>query len=348
MQMGYHWGIRVLRVELKKEGTMIRKIIMLSLALALLTTPVFAGNCPEFDAVGWDPLHTLQFRDYSERKVVIYNKDRSEKKINFFSDFSEKDSSGNYIYDPPEFFTNTAGVLRQDPCFADFAFSDELRSATTDPWNEAMYEWQIVLQMKPESDIKLNIVDCVLKHNKSKIWTDAEQTGRFRRKDGQLAMVLTANPRVTVIALPGPYHTNGFPDEGFHLDARTLPGLDSVPLDDALYTSVGFWEGDIVMVLPETGGTNKLGESVYNLKQGDAIRVSIAIPSNNAVDVSYGPNHVALKYIGIVGTQYVTPEAGGTQYVTPDGCLCWPFEKGEEPDVAVCPEGLRFKSLADF
>jgi hypothetical protein len=111
---------------------------------------------------------------------------------------------------------------------------------------------------------------------------------------------------------------------------------------------VGFWEGDIVMVLPETGGTNKLGESVYNLKQGDAIRVSIAIPSNNAVDISYGPNNVALKYIGIVGTQYVTPEAGGTQYVTPDGCLCWPFEKGEEPDVAVCPEGLRFKSSADF
>jgi hypothetical protein len=58
------------------------------------------------------------------------------------------------------------------------------------------------------------------------------------------------------------------------------------------------------MKMPETGTTNALGQTMYNLKQGDRIKVTIQIPGNNTADIRYGQDNVILKYIGIVGTWY--------------------------------------------
>jgi uncharacterized repeat protein (TIGR01451 family) len=250
---------------------------------------VEVGNRPEFDAVDCDASNFFAREDKIKQQVVANNIDGFGRPINFFSNFVA------------ESFTTTAGDLFPDPCFPGYL------SAMTDVWNEAVYEWEIVLQMKPESDINLNIVDCVLDHDELDIWGGAEQTGRYRAAWGELFFVQTGNPHITVEAIPGPFATPGFVVP-FNLDARTLPGLLSVPVVDATYTSKAFWEEGIVMVMPETGATNGLGQTVYNLKDGDIIRVTIRIPSWNTVDLHYGKDSVMLKYIGIIGTEFLTQE----------------------------------------
>ncbi|NVM20901.1 MAG: hypothetical protein HWN68_03880 [Desulfobacterales bacterium] len=271
---------------------MIKKIILVSLAVTLMATPAFAGNRPEFDAVGCDAAN--YFNDFIRDRVVENGLDGFGRMINSWSDFRS-------IW-PYESFSNTGGQPFPDPCFPEYL------SSLADAYNQAVYTWKIILQMKPESDINLNIVDCVLKHDgaDADIWTRAEQTGRYRAPWGQLFFVPLANPSVTVEAFPGPYATPGF-SSAFVMDARTLPGLFAVPLIDALYTTKALWEEGIVMVLPETGTTNMEGDSVYNLKQGDAIRVRVTIPGNNTADIRYGDDNVILKYIGIMGTEYCSP-----------------------------------------
>ncbi|MBN1842351.1 MAG: hypothetical protein JW883_08755 [Deltaproteobacteria bacterium] len=268
-----------------------RKLILVLIAVAFIATPAFAGNIPEFDAVGCDAAN--YFNDAIKWSVIINNTDGFLRPINMFSDFY-----------PTEYFSNTAGQEYPDPCFPQYL------SALTDAYNEAVYEWQIVLQMKPESDINLNIVDCVLKHNEFDIWTGAEQSGRYRAPWGQLFFVPTANPSVTVEAMPGAFATPGF-ESAFTMDARTIPGLSAVKLDSALYTTKALWEEGIVMVLPATGETNASGQTVYNLKQGDVINVEVTIPGNNTADIRYGSDNVILKYIGIVGTEYVGAQCYG-------------------------------------
>jgi hypothetical protein len=173
----------------------------------------------------------------------------------------------------------------------------------TDAWNQGVYKWRIVLQMKPESDINVNIYDCVLKHNSFDIWEGADQTGRYRAPWGELVFVPTANPTMTVKAIPGPLATPGFTSP-LTLDARTLPGLTLVAMEDQLYTSKAHWEEGIVLALPKTGETNTSGQTEYNLKQGDVIEVTVEIPYNNTVDLFYGADNVLLKYIGVIGTWY--------------------------------------------
>ena len=280
---------------MKNEGGSAMKLKMIGLALGsalLLTTSAFAGNVPEFDAVGDDSTNYFAVGTPVQYGQVIANNIGPLGPINLDSDFP---------YDPltdyGERFINTAGMLFPDPCFPGYL------SALIDVWNEAVYEWNIILQMKPESDINLNIYDCVLKHNEFNIWTGAEQTGRYRAPWGQLFFVPTANPSVTATFHPGPNATPGFVAP-FTADARTLPGLVTVPLQDALYTSKALWEEGIVMVLPETGLVNASGQSVYNLKQGDQVQVVIQVPGNNTADIRYGQDSVILKYIGIVGTYW--------------------------------------------
>lgn len=276
-----------------------KRILCVLIAVAFLATPAFAGNTPEIDAVGCDMANYFVQADDIKRSVV-------DNQRNYLSDFPERyeleivpglpDPVYKLVYDPFEYFDDTAGQEAWDPCFPEY------ESILTDPWNEATYTWQIVLQMKPESDINLNIVDCVLKHNCFNVWECAEQTGRYRADWGQLFFVPTASPAVTATAVPGPNATPGFAVP-FVMDARVVPGiLQIVPLLNNLYTSKALFEEGIVMVLPATGGVNALGATTYNLKQGDAINVVVTIPGNNTVDLRYGEDNVMLKYIGIVGT----------------------------------------------
>lgn len=262
-------------------------IITLFLSALLAVTSAYAGNIPEFDAVGDDSAN--YFNDDIIAGLIInapYNND---------SDWT------NILPDeelPHEFFETQAGPLRPDLCFEGYF------SALTDVWNIGVYEWQIVLQMKPESDIDINIVDCVSKHNALDVYFEAEQTGRYRESSGQLRFIPSANPTMSAMAYPGPFATPGF-IAPVGLDARTMPTLAALLLQDQAYTSKAFWDESIVVVLPENGVPNSAGTMMYNLKQGDRINIVVKVPSNNSVDLRYGPDNIILKYIGIVGTDYV-------------------------------------------
>jgi len=309
---------------------MIKRIILCSLAIALIATPAFAGNVPEFDAVECDADNI--FNDWIKGAVIGANMAESPYGdgyvcINAYSDWQNSPETINDVYVYEEFFT-TAGMTFPDPCFAfrpPFVAwvwgepgeqghwemgpeqVDAYESALTDAYNSAEYRWRIILQMKPESDIDLNIVDCVVKHNEPYWEWAAEQTGRYRADWGQLFFVPSANPSITVKAIPGPYATPGF-EEAFYMDARQLPGLGLMCLENALYTSKALWEEGIVMVMPETGVTNSCGETMFNLKQGDAIVVTVSVPGNNTCDIYYGEDNVVLKYIGIIGTYFLNDD----------------------------------------
>ncbi len=206
--------------------------------------------------------------------------------------------------DPMEYFKQTAGQAKPDPCFPEYM------SHLVDAWNSAEFTWQIVLQLKPDTDLDINIRDCVLKMNSQTPFGEgpfegAIQTGRYMMPWGQVFWLIDSNPRITVKALPGRYHTAGFPCEGFTLTARTTPALANVLLNQMLYTSKGMWEESIVVVMPETGVVNAAGETEYRLKQGDKINIQVQVPGTNTADIYYGKDNVAIKYVGITGTGYL-------------------------------------------
>jgi len=282
-----------------------KKILLALVVLAFLATPAAAGNRPEFDAVGCDA--TNYFNDFILNKVCESNT-RDYVTINLKSDFSS------------EAFTQLAGYEWEDTCFNDLKKmkkysggyeSCSYKSAMTDTYNEGSYRWTIVLQMKPESDIDLNIRDCVVKHNTFNVWAEAEQTGRYRAYWGELFFVAEANPLVTVTAFPGPYATPGFPTDGMLLFARTMPGLELVALDGVPYTSKALFDESLIIKLPKTLEAAAGGGTEVNLKQGDKIRIDVAIPGTNSVDLSYGKDNVILKYIGITGTEYIGSSCAG-------------------------------------
>lgn len=277
-----------------------KKLLFLLLALAFITAPAIAGNRPEFDAVGDDS--TNFFNDKITDYIAAVAFDGFGVNLAANSSFTVPpfgDTVGT-VFTPWEFFKTQAGVLAPDPCFW-FTYL----SALTDAYNEGVYEWQIVLQMKPETDLDVQITDCVLKHNVFDLLMAADQTGRYRAPWGQLIFVPSANPSITVKALPGKYATPGFTAPVI-LDARTLPGLTPVALNGVLYTSKAVWAESLPIVLPATGTVNASGQPVFNLKQGDKINVKVTIPFNNTVDVRYGKDNVVVKYVGIVGTEFDT------------------------------------------
>jgi len=278
---------------------MANKIILFSVVLAFMAVPALAGNCPEFDAVGLDPSN--YFNNVTNDRVV-QNNIVGGYRLNDYSDWLMYPEMVNGAYVFEEFYTS-AGGLSIDPCFEGYD------SAYIDAYNSAEYRWRIILQMKPQSDINLSIVDCVMRQGESDIWSRAGQTGRYRADWGQLFFVPSGNPTVSVTAIPGPYATPGF-DEPFVLDARLLPGLSLLCLNNALYTSKALWEEGIVIVRPKNGETTSCGNTAYDLKQGDAIEVVITVPPTSTADIRYGRDNVMLRYIGIVGTYFMNQSTG--------------------------------------
>lgn len=278
-----------------------KKISVLVCGAMLVAGSAFAGNIPEFDAVGDDTANFFATTNSAQYGAVITNNVGALGPVNADSDFTTVVYETIYGPRPEqdkkifgEYFKTDAGQLFADYCFGAFS------SALTDVWNEGKYHWSIVLQMKPESDLNINIYDCVLKHNEFTPWGSAEQTGRYRAPWGQLFFVPSANPAITVTAVSGPFNTNG--PFSFVMDGRTLPGLTKVALDGAVYTSKAIWTEGIVAELPATGTTNMAGLPVYNLHMGDRILVDVTVPGNNSTDIRYGADSVIVKYIGIVGT----------------------------------------------
>ena len=294
---------------------MSKKLTILFLGMVFVASSAFAGNIPEFDAVGDDSSNV--FNDAIKDCVVA-----AHNQINLASDWFLPVTSlmdclglrnddptslplGNYFIAQETFYT-TAADAAADPCFDDcFVDVGGYESNKTGPWVQTSYQWLIVLQMMPETDLDLNIRDCVLKENQRNIWFYAQQTGRYRQADGKLVFKKNMNPRVTVCAVPGPKASPGF-TKAFHMDARKMPNLGLTCLDDKLYTSKALWEEGIVMTMPVHNGTSVGGDPQYVLREGDMMLVTFNIPFNNPVDIWYGPDNVVIKYVGIIGMEYTT------------------------------------------
>lgn len=276
-----------------------KKTTLATLGFSVLmgATIAQAGNIPEFDAVCNDSTNYFAATNSAQYGAVIANNIGPLGQLNLRSCWPPKAEPPVVGQREWEEFTTTAGSVYDDPVFPG------MDSALTDPWNQGTYHWNIVLQMKPESDLNLNIYDSVLKHNEFTPWGAAEQTGRYRAPWGQLVFVPSANPLITVQAIPGRYATPGFTAPVI-LQARMMPSLGLTSLSNAVYTSKCLWSEDLVVVMPETGTTNSIGQNMYNLKQGDMISVDVAIPGNNTADIRYGQDSVTVKYIGIVGTWF--------------------------------------------
>ncbi len=252
-----------------------------------------SGDTPEYDTVGYDDTN------YFSQSIVYYQiVTQNKQALEADSDFNQSVQNNWYgIRNMYERFHTNAGQLRPDPCY-------NIPAAFTDPWNQGTYEWWIVLQMKPESDINLQIMDCVLMHDGTSLYEDADQTGRYRMPWGELMFNAAWNPLVYAEAFPGPYATAGFALPTT-LDARVLPGLVTVPLDGVTYTARAHWPEEIVIAAPKTGNINGSGQIEYNLKQGDIIHVTVEIPSSaNTVGLWYGPDSVILQYIGTINTGF--------------------------------------------
>jgi hypothetical protein len=267
---------------------MFKKTLLVMVAVAFLCVPALAGDRPEFDAVCGDDANF--FNDFVKNLVVANNPWNTD------SDWCTilgEDDLPLERFEPPVQLSN-------DWCFPGY------QSAFTQWRRPAIYRWYIVLQMDPQSDLDINIVDCVVKHNsKTAFGTNpfegASQTGRYELPDGTPIFNPGANPQVTAVAHPGANAVFGFVNP-FDLVNRTQGGLFLLPFRDLLYTSKALWEEGLVARMPEYLVPNLSGQTEYPLSAGDIIEVDIFMPPTNPVDVRYGQDNVIVKYVGIDGT----------------------------------------------
>ena len=252
----------------------------------------FTKTRPEFDAVGKDSANA--FSDFYKTLVIQHGLDNAGRAINDLSAFAL------------ESFTTNAGTLTPDSCFS--SPGKTYLSVLTPTWTEAFYEWKITLQMRPASDISVNLIGCILKAGQSDPWTNARQTGLYRTPwpTEEPVFLPPANPKVTVRAFPGPFAVLGFPQTGFYLDARTQPGLNVSPLMNSEFTLQSLLEETLLLVVPITGHRNALGETMYELSQGDRLSITVEIPYNSTADIRFGKDNAVVKYLGFVGTEYIT------------------------------------------
>jgi hypothetical protein len=277
---------------------MLKKLGILVLFAAFISAPALAGNTPEFDVVGDD---SANFFNDAVKDLVVNSNIQAGIQINYFSDWTGGvpfrypvlDVHDLAPYPIQEFFASL-GAPQPDSCF-DGLNGLPYESYRTSAIIPGVYQWLIVLQMVPESDIDLNIRDCVTKENENNIWVYAQQTGRWRDSNSRLQWRPRLNPLVTVYAVPGPRAAWGF-DAPFLMRARKVPtsALGLVDLDGTVrFTSKALWEEGIVMEMPDATNDN------FWLREGDMIFVQFLIPRNHPADVRYGVDNVSLKYIGV-------------------------------------------------
>jgi hypothetical protein len=229
-----------------------------------------------------------------------------------------------------EFFQGP-GIPQDSICFAAIGRGACVSSGDADPYtdiltspaNAGTYKWQIVIQKKPDTDLNINIVDCVVKNNSSTMFGSengqgAHQTGSYVMPWGEVVFDKLRNPRMSAWAVPGCYKSSPSFTAPFALDARTLPMLSVVSLQNALYTSKACWEEGIVVKRPQGGQGNLIGEPEYDLKQGDRILVQVDVPFNNSVSIRYGRENVIIKYVGIHGEEIWDIEGSTCNPALPD------------------------------
>jgi hypothetical protein len=142
---------------------MMKRLLLVLIAVAFMCTPALAGDRPEFDCVGDDSANF--FNDAVKALVVANNP------WNLASDFTDP-----LLFAVPEAFIPPV-QLTADLCFPGYL------SAYTQWHRPARYTYFITLQMDPQTDLDVNIRDCVTKHNSTTVfgagpYDGAEQTGR--------------------------------------------------------------------------------------------------------------------------------------------------------------------------
>lgn len=295
------------------------KFKILAVTVLLLSSTQSIAGIPEFDAVGQD--HKNIFNDAVRNAVAANNTSSgfpSGIPINQHGDWVYRGTAGTgagFNNSGREKFWST-GSLGIDPCyykptptsfnpFGPFidTTNTSYQSYYAGPRNTNKFVWDIVLQMKPESDLNIKIRDCVLNGLSIGVpMFEATQTGRFRQSNNSLMFRASMNPLITVEAIVGPKHFIPF---WYIMDYRSMPGLSVNSLDHVRYTSKGPWQEGITVKLPEDGESTTAGTPTVRLREGDVIRVTIDIPGRNANDIFYGNDNVSIEYIGERRTAYM-------------------------------------------
>jgi hypothetical protein len=178
--------------------------------------------------------------------------------------------------------------------------------------NAGWYEWYIRLPKKPSGQINLVIQCGVLKPNTfadlgyDAVSLCAAETGekidvgfctRREVEAGINPLDVDGLPVITAFAVPGPFAPEAF--RPFHLTAFKNPGryefrgeMDNNAslqvLNGTIFTRIllkSCMDKTIVAKLPVTGQRNALGETEWDLEEGDLIWVRMDVPRGNTVDL---------------------------------------------------------------
>jgi hypothetical protein len=276
-----------------------KKTLLILIAITFMCVPVMAGERPEYDAVGDDA--AIYFTDVAKSLVLVNNP------WNFDSDFTAIPIDG----EPYEYFDGPGG-LDDDICFPGY----QSHFVPAGFAGGLGFAWKIVLQMRPDTDLDINIIDCVVKPNSETAfgvnpYEGAHQTGRYLLMGFLPYFDVTMNPIIRAKAVSGPNAAGNW--DWFYLTARTHPGLRNVVLDGArtYFTSKGIWDESIVVRLPEpmvpVDGHPGMSESA--LVQGDMVEIEFQMPAQNPVDIRYGQYSVFIKYVGVDRTDWTATDA---------------------------------------
>jgi hypothetical protein len=292
------------------------------IAAVFMAAPALAGNNPDFDAVAEDACNFFASQNIITQVLIDGNLVLAGLKLNYMSNWCDgywtraevfqdierlflaagcpanalpfvgTDSAKNSDMNPHEFFyTSVSDVASPSTCFPGYFSMRAL-------WfNTYFYAWKIVLQKKPETDLQIKIVDCVLKHQGDDLFFDAEETGWYN--DPQFGRLDTGvRPTVTAIAYPGPNRSLGF-NAPFILTGIAQPGGGPVRLCKIPYTSKGPFEEAILVAMPVAGGAG----GQFPLHAGDEILVIVFV-QNLPNDLEYGQDNVRIEYVGYVGSEF--------------------------------------------
>jgi len=197
--------------------------------------------------------------------------------------------------------------------------------------NAGWFEWFIRLPKKPSGEINICIQCGVLKPNTFTPFTGfnaveecAAETGerigtgwctQDEQDPGVNPLYITALPKLTVTASPGPYAPTAW--SPFHLTAFKNPSsyvlafdastnamsnnTNSQVLDGTTNARIllkSCFDKCVVAKIPVTGQINALGETEADLESGDILDIRLDIPIQNTVDVYCHAQSASIRGIG--------------------------------------------------
>jgi hypothetical protein len=222
------------------------------------------------------------------------------------------------------FSSKTAPIFPEVCCEKDTNKCPDVGNSRITNGYSGWYEWVIGLPKKPESELNIEIECGVLKPNAWELFGQdainlcAAETGEIvnpglcERMPGSYLNAASL-PKITAIAYPGSQNNYFKP---FHLTAYRNPGNYNIVtkasgalanaralqvLDGSSGTRIALkacMEKTIMIMLPEPGRVNALGETERHLEAGDLIKVRMDVPLANTVDIYCSQYSVKIGGIG--------------------------------------------------